>query len=124
MVSRVLHLVNAEDSAGSPTVPPIVTLLAKVESYQRMLTRGLVKNRADLAARLGTTRARITQLLALLRLHPAILDHVRQLPPGTPSRFVTERSLRPLTLLAPSEQLKAAVDVLPGFVAGPRERVA
>lgn len=64
-----------------------------------MLTRGLVKNRADLAARLGTTRARITQLLALLRLHPAIIDHAMRLPPGTPVRLITERSLRPLTLL-------------------------
>jgi len=92
-----------------------VLLLGKVEGYQRMLTRGLVKNRADLALRLGTTRARITQVLSLLRLHPDILEHVRSLPAGTPSRLVTERSLRPLTRLSFEEQLKLGRSVLPGF---------
>ncbi len=89
-----------------------------------MLTGGAVKNRADLALQLDTTRARVTQLLALLRLHPEILDHVRRLPPGTPPRLVTERSLRPLTLLSSVEQLKAAQRILPGFVPGARAHVA
>ena len=42
---------------------------------------------------------RVTQVLALLNLHPAILDAIRALPPGTPVRSVAERGLRPLTHL-------------------------
>ena len=58
LVCRVLHLANPEESGRALVVPPIVLLLGKVEGYERMLTRRLVKNRAELALKLGTTRAR------------------------------------------------------------------
>jgi hypothetical protein len=50
---------------------------------------------AQLAKLSGLTRARVTQLLDLLKLETLILDFVRNLPAGTPERMVTEKKLRP-----------------------------
>ena len=58
---------------------------------------------------------RVTQILAMLELAPEIREYVRQLPPGTPERLVTERRLRALTGMTPGEQMKKARDVVPGF---------
>ena len=49
------------------------------------------------------------------KLHPAILDHIRELPNETPRNWVTEKKLRGLTGLEPKEQLREAVRALKGF---------
>ncbi len=59
-----------------------------------MLDTGEVRNRAELARRAGVSGMWVTNVLALLKLHPEIQAWVRGLPPGTPERFVTERALR------------------------------
>jgi hypothetical protein len=83
---------------------------------------GEARSRADLARREGVSAMRVTQVLALLDLHPAILDAIRSLPPGTPERLISERKLRPLTRLPQSEQLRAARQLL--RVVAKREEVA
>jgi len=82
-----------------------------------------IRFRADLARRSGLSAMRITQILALLRLALPILDYIRTLPPGTAERFVTERSLRPLTHLKRAAQLTEAARILPGY-ARSRHRAA
>jgi len=91
-----------------PTKPPPITrLLAQAEEWQRMLDAGAVKSRAALARTAGVSAMRVTQVLALLDLHPAIQAWIRSLPPGTPRRSVTERALRPIAGLSPEAQLVA-----------------
>ncbi|MGH7437356.1 MAG: hypothetical protein ACRENE_16890 [Polyangiaceae bacterium] len=95
--------------------PPIQRTLALAEEFRRQLDAGGV-NQAYLARRHGLTRARVTQVLNLLRLHPAILDFLRVMPPGPRAGLLTERRAGPLLQLEPTDQLNKARDLLPGFV--------
>lgn len=79
------------------------------ESWQARLDGGGV-NRADLAREYLVSRARVTQVLKLLNLHPAILRWVREHP-----RSGSEHRLRPLLDLPGREQLREAERVLAGF---------
>lgn len=92
------------------------------EEFQRLLEAGEVASRAELARRGDLQRARVTQLMDLLKLHPRIRDFVRNLDSGTPELAVTERKLRLLLSLPPASQLRAARKEVPGFTAF--ERVA
>ncbi len=78
------------------------------DEWQRLLDTGEVRNRAELARRVGVSGMWITNVLALLNLHPEIQAWVRGLPPGTPERFVTERALRAIARLPLGLQVGAA----------------
>jgi len=54
----------------------IVELLHKAIEWRRQLDTGEVRNQADIARREGVTRARVTQVLGLLRLAPEIQDQL------------------------------------------------
>jgi hypothetical protein len=73
-------------------------------------------NQSALARRFGLSRARVTQLLRLHKLHPAIQDYLRNLR-GVGPRYLTERRLRPLSDLAPDEQLAELGRLRPDFYA-------
>jgi hypothetical protein len=94
--------------------PRIVRLLALADELRGHLEAGTV-NQSDLSHLYGMTRARVTQILNLLKLHPRILDYVRGLGTTVPLRAVTEHRLRALTGLPPAEQLQAAMEQVPGF---------
>jgi hypothetical protein len=94
---------------------PVVRHLKLAESFQGKLEAGDVATRAELARLYGLTRARVSQLMSLLLLHPDILDYVRQLPAGTPDRLITERKLRALVEQPRSAQLVAAMKHVAGF---------
>jgi hypothetical protein len=100
---------------GELRLPKVAGDLALAERFQGLLDTGAARNRADLARRFRLTRARVTQLMALLRLHPMLLAYVKSLPPGTPTRFVTERGLRALVVQPPNRQLVVAKRIVPGF---------
>jgi hypothetical protein len=70
------------------------------------------------SSRVGVSANRVTNLLVLLKLAPAILDAIRALRPGTPVGLVTERRLRALTGLPHGEQLRAAQRFIPALVRG------
>ncbi len=74
-----------------------------------------VKHRAEISHREGVSRALVTQIMDLLKLHTSILDYVRSLGPETPERMVTERKLRGRARLLRKEQQDAAKFVLRGF---------
>ena len=102
-------------------LPKVVGDLALAEPFQALLDAVDARNRADLARRFQLTRARVTQLMDLLRLHPTILAYVKSLPPGTPTRLVTERALRPIVRTPISKQVAAAermVSVFQTFISG------
>ena len=98
-------------------VPRVVIHVARAEEFQRLLDAGEVRSRADLARRFRLTRARVTQLMKLLNLHPVILAYVKSLPPGTPTKMVTERSLRGLVRVPSHRQVVSAKRLVPGFAA-------
>ncbi len=88
--------------------PTIVKRLARAEEWQRQIDAGEVSHRAEISRREGVSRARVTQIMHLLKLHPSILDQVRGLTSDMPERQVTERKLRRLTPMTQAEQLRAA----------------
>jgi hypothetical protein len=71
-----------------------------------MLTSGKCSSPAALARRLGLSRARVTQVLHLLKLTPEVLDVITDLGDPLPSPIVTERRLRSLTRLTVEEQFQ------------------
>ncbi|MCW5976669.1 MAG: hypothetical protein KIT09_01265 [Bryobacteraceae bacterium] len=73
-----------------PRIPRITRLMALAIKFQDMIDRGEVKDYADLA-RLGfVTRARVTQIMNLLNLHPDIQEQLLCARSAIPN----ERSLR------------------------------
>lgn len=56
-----------------------------------------VKTQADLAREMGVSRVRITQVMSLLRLAPAIQDQLLRLTDQRAIHFFSENRLRPLT---------------------------
>jgi hypothetical protein len=94
--------------------PPVQKALALADEFRQRLDGGDV-NQSGLARLHGLTRARVTQILNLLTLHPRILDFLRTLPPGPRARLYTERRMRPLLRLEPPGQLRTARALLPDF---------
>jgi hypothetical protein len=57
---------------------------------------GEVPTQAAIARRKGITRARVTQVMGLLRLAPEIREQVLSLPDTVRRPAITERALRPI----------------------------
>ena len=92
----------------------IIELLDQAERFRSRLSTGDV-NQADLPRLHGITRARVTQILNLLRLHPVIVNYLRARGYIGFGRAPTERLLRPLVTMSSEAQLRAAEESLAGF---------
>jgi hypothetical protein len=86
-----------------PEPPPVVRrpakvaqLLALAHHIQRAIDAGLVADRAEVARRLGFTRARVSQLLDLCLLAPDIQAELLELEAVDGVEPVSERGLREL----------------------------
>jgi hypothetical protein len=66
----------------------------KAKHFQELIKQELVKNRTELAKKGGLTRARVTQILNLLKLAPEIQDCLSGLTDESVLRYFTERRLR------------------------------
>jgi hypothetical protein len=64
--------------------------------WQEALDGEEVSSRAELARRLGVSRARVTQVLGLLTLSPMVIRTIEALGDPLEKRTVTERQLRPI----------------------------
>jgi hypothetical protein len=53
-----------------------------------------MKNRSDLAQKLGISKVRVSQVLSLLKLNTDLIDAVEKIGNPMPTRIVTERMLR------------------------------
>ena len=80
--------------------------------WQKALEDGDCPSKAALARELGVSRARVTQVLRLLRLDPEVLDAISALGDPLPSPIVTERRLRPIVDLPPEEQRQRIVALI------------
>ncbi|MCL4466968.1 MAG: hypothetical protein M1401_04230 [Chloroflexi bacterium] len=83
------------------------------QEWQRVLDNGECASRADLARKLGFSRARVTQVLGLLDLAPEVVEALAALGDPTSTPIVTERSLRRLLKLSAEEQGRALVGIAP-----------
>jgi len=72
--------------------------------WQEQLDRGEYASRTDLARKKGISRARVTQILNLLKLDPEVQEVVVRLGDPLPSGRVTERKLRGLLSLSARQQ--------------------
>ena len=108
------QLIDTSTKYESRRTQKLQATLRLAATFERLLNSGFIKNRAALAARYGVTRARMTQIMALLKLHPDILSYVREVDLDS-GIILSERQLRPLLSLGADEQLAAAQSRLPGF---------
>ncbi len=69
-----------------------------------MIENGKCSSQADLARKLGVSRARVSQVLRFLRLDPEVLKAIASLGDSLSSPIVTERRLREIVKLPVEEQ--------------------
>ena len=67
-------------------------------------TRSIIERKAEaaIARREGITRARVTQVLGMLRLAPEIQQHILSMPKTAGRPTISERTLRSITMLEDS----------------------
>ncbi len=81
--------------ADTGRVPRVARTLALAHRIDAMIRTGELRDLADAARALGLSRARVTQLSALLLLAPEIQEAIFDLPPVTNGHDpVSERLLR------------------------------
>ena len=80
--------------------------------WQKMLDDGVCKSKAELSRELGVSRARVTQILCLLRLAPELVTHLAALGDPLPSPIITERQLRSIARRSAEEQREQVADML------------
>jgi hypothetical protein len=91
-----------------PKTPRVVKLLRKAMEWKALLESGQVSNQAEIARREGISRARVTQVMGMLRLAPEIQQHVLSLPEVVCRSSITERMLRPIaTITVCHDQVQA-----------------
>jgi hypothetical protein len=82
------------------------------QEWQQALHDGACSSAADLARKLRTSRARVTQVLQLLKLESDVLNAIAALGDPLPSRFITERMLRSIIHHSVEEQREALGRIL------------
>ena len=100
--------------------PRVLETLALARGWQEMIAGGEVKNAAQIAQDLGVTRARVSQVMALLRLAPAILDHIDDMDGDEGCLHLTERKLRRIALTEDQAEQVALFEELVGMKLAPR----
>lgn len=76
--------------------------------WRRQIDTGEVRNKTEIARREGITRARVTQVMGLLRLAPEIQDKILSFP-DTLRPLLTERTLRPIVSITDSRAQSRAL---------------
>ena len=94
--------------ARAPRTPRVIELLRMAQEWQRQLEAGEVESQAAIARREGITRARVTQIMGLLRLAPEIQEHILSLPDTVHRPIFTEHALRPIAQLEYPEAQSSA----------------
>jgi hypothetical protein len=104
IVTGELHRVQRGRGKGfTSEAPPepvrrpaqVAVMLALAHQIQRAIDRGAVKDRAEVARRMGVTRARLTQLLDLTLLAPGLQEKVLVLESVAGVEPLSVRALRP-----------------------------
>ena len=93
-------------------LPKVVATLLKAMEWRRQIDAGEVPDQATIARREGVTRARVTQVLTLLRLAPAIQESILSLKECTNPARLPESVLRPIAQMDEAEDQIQAFDEL------------
>lgn len=87
-----------------PVVRAKVSVLARALEWQAMIRQPGIGNRAGLAAKLGVSRARITQGMAVLAAPQEVLEAIRRMEAsGVP---MTERLWRRVAQMPPGDAVR------------------
>lgn len=93
--TRVEPRPEAEPVKPTSSIPRISRLMALAIKYQGMLDRGEVSGITELARLCRVTQPRMTQILNLNLLSPAIQEQLLQLPPHSSGKqAIHEKKLR------------------------------
>lgn len=92
----------------------VAVMLALAHKIQEAIAQGKLRDQADVARRLGFTRARLTHLLDLLLLAPDVQERVLFLEATDGVQPISERALRAVAHIRSWEQQRAAADSLQG----------
>lgn len=87
--TRRVRRQRAPTTAPSPTadrVPRVARMLALAHHWKGLIRSGVVKDQAALAALVGVSRARVTQVMDLLHLAPDLQEQVLFLVDHGPHR--------------------------------------
>ena len=84
----------------------MVELLRKAIEWQALLESGTIASQSQIARREGITRARVTQIMCMLRLAPEIRAQILSMPDAVHRLPVTERMLRPIAIKSHHDQLR------------------
>ena len=95
-----------------PKTPRVVELLRKAIEWQARIESGKASSQTAIARQEGITRARVTQVLGMLRLAPQIQERVLSLPDVVRRPAITERALRPVAQLENVTDQKARFEEL------------
>ena len=71
--------------------------------YGNMIDNGQVRNQSELTHKFGISRARVTQILNLLKLQPLVIQELEKFGDPINSKLITERILRPYANKSPKE---------------------
>ena len=105
--------VTEKTSPPREKLPRITKLLALAHRWVQLIEEGVVKDQAEIARTMGLSRARVTQIMALLNLAPGIQEQILAPPPDAGLERLTERSVRVLTgLPAWNDQRKLWMSLL------------
>lgn len=99
VVSAVLPPRGQPKLPREPRTPRVVELLRKALEWEALIESGEAINQAEIARREGITRARVTQVMSMLRLAPEIQKHILSMPDAVRRPAITERALRPIAQL-------------------------
>ena len=86
----------------------IAHMLAFAHALQSAIDDGIYETRAEVARRFGLTRARITQLLALVTLAPDIQEEILFIEAIDGNEPLSARALRPLVAMSSWEAQREA----------------
>ena len=91
-----------------PRTPPVVKTLRKAIAWRQELDVGEIASQAEIARRERLSRARVTQVLMLLRLAPDIQESILSLSGDPNPPRLVEKLLRPIALLEDLDEQTAA----------------
>jgi hypothetical protein len=95
-----------------PRTPRIVELLRTALAWQTLLESGEAASQAEIARLEGISRARVTQVMGMLRLAPEIQHCILAMRETIGRSAITERALRPIGSIDDTRQQKQAFKTL------------
>ena len=94
--STVLPVRGDPKPPPEPKTPRVVELLRKAIEWKVLIESGKIATQAEIARQEGITRARVIQVMGMLRLAPEIQEHILSMPVLVPRPSVSELALRPI----------------------------